>query len=123
MYPVLLARHTHVVSVAEDEVLFFLKRDRRSLGGAWRGNRKRHLTVHEHGLVRTAPGWAVVTHLVPLAQGWAGGSEQDRSPFPGVAGSCVPGKARPSPRALPVSQAKDDASFLFLPRERNDLNE
>lgn len=34
MYPVLLARLTHVVSVAEDEVLFFLKRDRRSLGGA-----------------------------------------------------------------------------------------
>lgn len=29
---------SHVVSVAEDEVLFFLKRDRRVLGGASRGN-------------------------------------------------------------------------------------
>lgn len=84
---------------------------------------ERHLTVHERGLVRTAPGWAVVRHLVPLAQGWAGGSEQDRSPFPGVAGSRAPGKARPPHRARPVSQAKDDAPFLFLPRERNDLNE
>lgn len=35
MDPVLLAHLTHVVSVAEDEVLFFLKRDRRILGGAW----------------------------------------------------------------------------------------
>lgn len=40
MYLVLLAHLIHVVSVAEDEVLFFLKRDRRILGGAWQRKQK-----------------------------------------------------------------------------------
>lgn len=62
MGPVLLAHLTHVVSVAEDEVLFFLKRGRRTLGGAWqRKQKKASLNLaYAWNLLRQALVWVCV---------------------------------------------------------------
>lgn len=70
MYPVLLAHLTHVVSVAEDEVLFFLKRDERILGGAWqRKQKKASLSwAYTWDLLSTAPGWVCVETSSTLGQ-------------------------------------------------------
>lgn len=87
-----------------------------------RKQKEASLTVQERGLVRTAPGWAVVRHLVPWPRAGLG-AQQDWSPFPGITGSCDPGMPGCPLVLIRVPGLPSEGErILFLPWEQNDRN-